>query len=317
MIKAWKMRRWLPWLCVMALPLLKSQAAAERDVEVLLVVGAPGTAEYGKLFDTQVTAWKEACAKAAVGVSLIGRDPGEEDAAKLQTALKKAVEKKSGQWWLVMIGHGTFDGRDAKFNLRGPDISSRQLGEWLKPLQRELIFIQTASVSAAFMPPLMGKNRTLVSATKGADEIYYTRFGEFFAPAIGGLPEADLDQDKQVSVLEAFLHASKKTAEFYEKEGRLATEHALLEDNGDGLGTRFEIFEGVKPNDPKADGARAGQIALVLSDEERKLSDDQRQRRDALERELEVLKTKREDLGDERYYSDLEKLLRGLAEVYR
>ncbi len=306
-----------PVLLLLANLWLGLAAAPARDVEVLIVVGASGTEEYGRLFDAQVTAWKDACAKGAVGLNLIGRDESAEDAAKLEAALKQAAAKPAGQFWLVMIGHGTFDGREAKFNLRGPDISAKQLGDWLKPLQRELVLIQTASASAGFLPPLIGKNRVIISATKGADEVFYTRFGEFFAPAIAGLPEADLDQDKQVSVLEAFLSASKKTAEFYEKEGRLATEHALLEDNGDGTGTRSEIFEGVKAKEPKADGTRAGQIALVLSEEEMKLTDDQRQQRDALERELEVLKGKRAELGDDRYYADLEKLMRSLADVYR
>jgi len=293
------------------------QTAKARDVEVLVVVGASGQAEYGKLFDSQVAAWTEACKKASVVMNLIGRDQDEDDLVKLEATLKQALTKKSGQFWLVMIGHGTFDGREAKFNLRGPDITAKQLGEWLQPLQRELVFIQTASASAGFIQPLMGKNRVIVTGTKGADEVFYTRFGEYFAPAVTGLSEADLDQDKQVSVLEAFLYASKKVAEFYEKEERLATEHALLEDNGDGIGTRFEIFEGVKAKDAKADGGRASQIALVLSEEEMKLSDEQRQKRDALELELEVLKGKRETLGEVRYYSELEKLMRALAEVYR
>jgi len=301
----------------MSMAPVETQEAPKRDVEVLIVVGAQGTEEYGKLFDAQVTAWKDACAKASVPVNMIGRDKAEDDAAKLEAAITKAATKKSGQFWLVMIGHGTFDGREAKFNLRGPDITAKELGEWLRPLQRELVLVQTASASAGFIQPLMGKGRVIVSATKGADEVFYTRFGEHFAPAIAGLREADLDQDKQVSVLEAFLYASKKTAEFYEKEERLATEHALLEDNGDGFGTRSEIFEGVKAKESKADGARAAQISLVLSDEEMKLSDEQRQKRDALERELEVLKTQRSALGEERYYAVLEKLMRALAEVYR
>jgi len=288
-----------------------------RDLEVLLVVGASGEAEYGKLFDAQVTVWKEACDKAAVPLKIIGRDELVEDLPKLEAAIKQAVSKSGGQFWLVMIGHGTFDGREAKFNLRGPDLTTKQLGDWLKPLDREFVLIQTASASAGFIQPLVGKNRIIVSATKSSDEVFYTRFGEYFAPAIAGKAEADLDQDKQVSVLEAFLYASKQVAEFYEKEERLATEHPLLEDNGDGVGTRSEIFEGVKATVAKADGARASQVALVLSEEEMKLSDEQRLKRDALETELDALKVRRPEMGEASYYGELEELLRKLAEVYR
>lgn len=285
-----------------------------RDVEVLIVTGAPGTEEYGQRFEKQVAAWKSACEKASVPVSVIGKD--DKDAVALETALKKAAAKSTGQFWLVLIGHGTFDNREVKFNLRGPDVTAKQLAEWLKPVQRELVVIHAASASAGFMGPLSGKNRVLISATKSADEIYYARFGEFFAPAIAGQAEADLDQDKQVSVLEAFLYASKKSAEFYEKEERLATEHALIEDNGDGVGTRSEIFEGVKAKDAKADGARSAQIALVLSEEEMKLSDAQRKKRDELERKLETLKARRTEMKEEAYYSELEGVLRELSAVY-
>lgn len=294
-----------------------ASTAFARDLEMLLVVGASGEAEYGKLFDAQVTAWKEACTKAAVPLKIIGRDESAEDLPKLEVALKQAVSKSGGQFWLVMIGHGTFDGREAKFNLRGPDLTAKQLGDWLKPLERELVLIQTASASAGFIQPLVGKNRIIVSATKSADEVFYTRFGEYFAPAIAGEAEADLDQDKQVSVLEAFLFASKQVTDFYEKEERLATEHPLLEDNGDGVGARSEIFEGVKATVAKADGARASQVALVLSEEEMKLSDEQRLKRDALETELDALKVRRPEIGEAGYYRELEELLRKLAEVYR
>ena len=286
--------------------------AAQRNVEVLIVSGAPGDEEYAEKFEKQVITWKAACEKVEVSVSIIGKD--EHDAETLEAALKKAEAKTTGQMWLVLIGHGTFDNREVKFNLRGPDVSAKQLAAWCQPVQREMIIIGGGSSSAGFLQPLAGKNRIIVTGTKSADEIYYTRFGEFFAPAIAGDLTADLDKDKQVSVLEAFRHASKIAAEFYEKEERISTEHALIEDNGDGVGTRAELFSG----DGKEikDGKRASQISLVLSEEEMKLSDAQRQKRDELERKLETLKAKRADMKEDLYYSELEALLRQLAAVY-
>lgn len=313
-----KIKRQSLWMLACSLGLTTSLVAqSERDVEMLLVVGASGTPEYGKHFEKQVNLWKEACTKASVPLTIIGQEESEKDLENLEKTLKATVAKKNGQFWLVLIGHGTFDGRETKFNLRGPDLGSEKLGEWLKPMKREFVFINTASASAGFIQPLKGKNRILVTATKSADEIFYARFGEYFAPAIGGLIEADLDQDKQVSILEAFLYAGKKTAEFYEKEERLATEHALIDDNGDGVGTRYEVFEGIRATVDKADGGRAAQVALVLSDEEQQLSDALRKTRDALETELKALNQKRKELGDEAYYTQLETLLRQLSEVYR
>lgn len=293
---------------------------ATRDVDVIVVVGAEGTEEYGKKFKEQADAWKAACDKAAVKFEIIGTAKEKTDDAKqLEERLKAEPAKTSGVLWLVFIGHGTFDGRDAKFNLRGDDITPAQLGAWLKPVKREVVFIDTTSASAPFAKAVAGVGRICVSSTKSSDEIYFARFGEHFAKVIGGDLLADLDQDKQVSVLEAFLFASKKAAEFYETDGRLATEHSIIDDNGDGIGTRAEIFNGVNPgktaDGSKPDGERARQISLVLSDEDAKLTDIQRARRDELERLIRALdaKTKNKDAA---YYAEMEKLMIELARLY-
>lgn len=286
-----------------------------RDLSVVVVQGASGTEEFGNKFQTQVEAWKTACAKGGVAVEVIS---GAETTAKLEKRLKDADAKKA--LWLVLIGHGTFDGREAKFSAEGPDFDAKQLGTWLAPLKQEVVVIHNASASGGFIRPLAAKNRIIITSTKSPDEVFYARFGEHFAEAIGGLPDADLDQDRQVSLLEAFIHASKGAATFYENEGRLATEHALIDDNGDAQGTRHEALQpdaqagaGVK-----TDGERAAQLVLVLSDEEKKLTDAQRTKRDSLEVALKKLKEQREKtkMADEVYYVELEKLLRELGEVY-
>lgn len=307
-------RRWslprLHELKLMTTFLFLAVSLHARNLDVIIVRGADGAEEYGKKFTTQVEAWKAACAKGGVPVEIIS---GAETTAKLEKRLAAAKPERS--LWLVLIGHGTFDGREAKFNAEGPDFDAKQLAGWLAPLKQEIAVIHNASSSGGFVRPLSGKGRIIITATKGPDEVFYARFGEHFAEAIGGLGDADLDQDKQVSLLEAFRHASKAAALFYENEGRLATEHALIEDNGDGTATRREVLE-APPAEAKLDGERASRIVLVLSEEEKKLTDEQRTKRDALEIELKKLKEQRGKLGDETYYSKLEKLLRQLSEVY-
>ncbi|WP_395736367.1 C13 family peptidase [Prosthecobacter sp.] len=287
--------------------------AAPREMDVVLVVGAAGTEEYGKKFQTQVEAWKKACTKGAVPMEVIA---GNETTAKLEQRLAAAKPERS--LWLVLIGHGTFDGREAMFSAEGPDFDAKQLAAWIKPLKQEVAVIHTASSSGGFLKALSGKKRVIITSTKSPDEVFYARFGEYFAVAIGGKDEADLDQDKQVSLLEAFRHASKATATFYENEGRLATEHALIEDNGDGVGTRSEVF-GAEPSATagmSVDGERAAQMVLVLSEEEQKLTDAQRSTRDALESELKKLKEQRAKMNEDEYYTKLETLMRKLGEVY-
>jgi len=296
-----KMKAWL--VAVVCLMLVHGAQAAERQMEVIIVRGADGTEGYGKKFQAEVTAWQEACAKGAVKAEVITN--AEALKAKL-TAVKVPL-------WIVMIGHGTFDGREAKFNLTGPDLSVTQLAEWVKPLPQEVVIVNVASASGAFVKALSGSKRVIVSATKGGEEVFYPHFGEFMAKAINGLPEADADQDKQVSLLEAFLYAAKQAAQFYEAEERIASEHAIIEDNGDGVGTRSEMFEGVRAKDAKLDGARALQLALVLNDEEMKLSDEVRAKRDALEAKVRELVAKKAAMKDDEYYREVERLFREIA----
>lgn len=314
--------RWLGAWLACALVFVQAQEAPKRDAAVLLVVGASGTDEYGAQFAEQVKVWTRACESAGIKAESIGVDDAPTppaDAKQLETRLKDLAWSSHGTLWLVLIGHGTFDGREAKFNLRGPDVTPAQLAAWLKPLPNEMVIIHNGSAAGSFLKPLSGPNRIVVTATKGGDEVFLTRFGQYFAPAIAGSSDADIDRDGQVSVLEAFLHAGKKVADFYEQEGRIATEHALIEDNGDGVGTRVEAFEGTRSKEAKADGTRARQVCLVLSEEEARLTDVQRATRDELERRVEELKDKRvkAKMTDDQYYAELEKLMRELAAVYQ
>ncbi len=294
-----------------------------QQATVIVVAGAPGEAEFATDIALQVEAWKKVSAQAAAKSVIIGAESVAtgSDHDRLKAAL--AAEPKSGldEVWMVLIGHGTFDGKDAKLNLRGPDVSATEMAEWLKPFTRPLAVIDTTSSSAPFMNKLAAPGRVIVSATRSGNEHNYARFGKFLAEA---LPDAksDLDKDGQVSLLESFLSAAHRTAEFYKTEGRLATEHALLDDNGDGLGTPSDWFRGVIATKRTRDGAppdglRAHQFHLVRSTDEQQLSPEVRARRDRLEQQIAGLRDKKEKLGEEKYFNDLEKLLLELAALYR
>jgi hypothetical protein len=238
----------------------------------------------------------------------------------LEQALAAEDKTTPAELWLVLIGHGTFDGKEARFNLRGPDLSASDLALWLQPFHRPLALINTASSSAPFLNKLSATNRVIITATRSGHEQNYTRFGQYFAESIAN-PKADLDKDGQVSLLEAFLMASRQVAEFYKAEGRLASEHALLDDNGDGLGTPADWFRGLraikKPKENAAmDGLLARQFHLIRSDAEAKLTDEQRARRDALEHEVLLYREKKSQLPEDEYYRELEKLLLPLARSY-
>lgn len=299
-----------------------SDSAQTNDVpSVLIVVGAPGEEEFGKQFAQWAQRLQQACRTGGAHVSTIGLSSNAVSDYDSVKAFFEAEPKTGAELWLILIGHGTFDSKEAKFNLAGPDLSASELAQWLKPFSRPLAIINCASASSPFLNKLSGKNRVIVTATKSGFEQNFCRFGDYFSKAIAD-PAADLDKDGQTSLLEAFLSAAAATDEFYKTEGRLATEHPLLDDNGDGFGTPADFFRGVrsvkKPDGGRTiDGLRAHQFHLVRSDLERKLPHDVRVRRDDLELKAAQLRERKSELGEEAYYRQLEPMLLELARLYQ
>jgi len=283
----------------------------------ILVRGAGGEQDYDEAFGRWQADWQKACAAGEVRTTMIGAEPG--GRAALQQALEK--EPKQGEpLWIVLFGHGTFDGRVGKFNLRDDDVSADELAAWLRPFERTVVVIAAFSSSGVWLKPLSAPGRVIVTATRSGSENNYARLGGHLAAAFA--TGADLDKDGQTSLLEAWLSAARKTTGFYKDEGRLATEHSLLDDNSDGLGTPSDWFQGtrvVKKAQGKgaADGLRASQLHLVPSTAERGLSAKEREQRDALERELASLRERKTEMKEEEYFAALEELLLKLARLYQ
>ena len=298
---------------------------------VIVVRGASGTDEYGELFDLWANRWAEACRDGGGKLVTIGtRNPSAARDEKPGTdfeQLKSTVdnwahrEQQTGELWVVLIGHGTYDGRTARFNLQGLDVSAKQMEDWLNPIKTPVAFVNCTSSSAPFMKRLAGPGRVLVTATQSGSEQNFARFGEYMSLAIGNV-QFDLDKDGQTSLFEAFLAASRRTEEFYETEGRLATEHALLDDNGDGNGVRADWFRGVRVVKKAVSGAgvdwqRAHQMHLVRSDVEKSLPVDVRRERDRIEVQVTSLRDRKAEFENEdEYYAQLESLLLELARIY-
>ena len=316
-----------------------------QSKKVILVVGASGTPEYGEQFKQWSDKWLSAIKQSAqndpattdsnkpnaesIQVLTFGLEaPGTEtDVDRLKHELAKTADEQLYELWLVLIGHGTFDGKVAKFNLRGPDVAANQLQEWLAPLPCRIVLINCASASGPFINQLDGKNagktanknRIMVTATKSGFQHNFARFGSYLAECIGD-PTIDLDKDQQTSLLEAFLAASARTQEFYVQETRLATELALLDDNGDGLGTPADWFVGTraveKPQAGAADGLAANQVFLFRRAGGVKLRPEQLEKRNGLELQLEQLRERKSALSEDVYFELLEPIMLELAEIY-
>jgi hypothetical protein len=289
---------------------------------VLVVVGAPGTKDYAAKFTGWAERWKALCGKAGARYLAVGLEPpgATADRQRLAETLAREAGTGGGPLWLVLIGHGTFDGRAAKLNLRGPDVSADELAAWLKAMRRPLVVVDSTSASGPFVKALSAPGRVIVTATRSGHEQNATRLGGLVVEALTD-PAADLDKDGQTSLLEAFLVASKRVDAAFTEAGLLPTEHALVDDNGDGLGTGATLYKGLRPTAPAGaaspDGRIAHQIHLLPSDPEKAMPEDLRRRRDQLELEVLHLRDTRAKLGDEEYFRKVEPLLLEIARLYR
>ena len=302
---------------------------------MIVAAGAAGTPEYGKQFETAAKQWVNLGNAAGLAVTEIGLGSSDtkSDVEILQDAvlsLADAAPVLAQPHWLVLIGHGTFQSNVAKFNLRGRDVAADQLAEWIKKTSHPLVIVNVASSSGPFVNALSGPNRVLVTATRSGDEQDYARFGSFLPIALGDIA-SDLDHDDEVSLLEAVIKAASQTIAFYQSEGRIQTEHAIVDDNGDALGTTAEMLNSVLRGTPatvakpasstaaavQLDGSVAAKTILILSADAAVLLPDELVERARIESELILLRAKKASLSEADYFAMLEKTMLELAVIYQ
>ena len=199
---------------------------------------------------------------------------------------------------VVLIGHGSFDGREAAFNIPGPDLKASDYARLLTKLATaRIVFVNTASSSGGFLAPLKAPGRTIITATKTGGERNDTRFAAFFADAFAD-PAADQNRDGRVSMAEAFEYARTKVAQAYQKGGLLITEHAALDDGSDGKLAATLFLQ-----------SNQALTASITDPAVRALVGEQH----ALEDQIAQLKLKRDSMPSEAYDEQMEKLLTDLA----
>src|ERR1044072_4461456 len=232
------------------------------------------------------------------------------DEARKAFAAIKAAANSDSTVFVMLIGHGSFDTQQAKFNLVGPDLTAKDYAALVAALpSRRVIFINSASSSGEFVKPLSAQGRIVTTAPRSGNEQNATIFAENFIAAMMN-DEADADKNGRVSVLEAFNYATKLTGDWYKQKNRLATEHALIDDNGDGTGHE-EATAG--------DGAIAKIIHLDSKTIEQAGGNAELEKlikeRQRLEEAVEKLKARKAEMKPEDYDRELEDLLVQLATV--
>ncbi len=223
----------------------------------------------------------------------------------------KGQVKPADAFVLILIGHGADDGVEYKFNLTGADITATELGALLDaiPATRQLV-VNTTSSSGGSIKALRRPTRVVVTSTKSGTEKNATVFARYWAEALRD-PAADSDKNESVSALEAFRYAQRKTADFYESQKRLATEHPVLEDTGKGEGER-------DPNAENGEGKLASAFTVVRLGANAAASRDPAKRalldrKEQLEQAIDKLKYEKAAMRADDYKKQLAQLLVELA----
>lgn len=305
---------------------LAAPAAAQSTTRALVVVGLGGTPEYREQFTTWAlelhTAFTQTLGVAPEDAVVLAERsdaaPGVVTRRSTKENLVAVLGELAGRstpqdrLLVVLIGHGTAQGDEGRFNLPGPDISGDELAAALAVFPTQTVaVVHTGSAGGGFVAPLSGPNRITLSATRTSRERNATEFAGYFVEALTG-DGADLDKDGRVSLLEAFTYTRAEVARHYAEENQILTEHAVLDDNGDGEGSPDP---GADADDGKLAAAFAlgrGGTAAVRTTADPVLNQ-LLQERTAIQERIDALRGQKSTLSQDAYDAALEELLVELA----
>ena len=281
---------------------LWTMPAYAQQTHLLVITGVPGDEEHAAQFQKWATSFIDAAKKkdavADANVTFLAERQATRDAVEKAFADIAGRAKPNEAVVVLLIGHGSFNGTDAAFNLPGPDLTVADWARLLGKLSSQRVaFVNTASSSGAFLPTVAAPGRVVVTATKTGGERNETVFPEFFVEAFND-PSADRDRNGHVSIGEAFEFAKAKVVQAFQQKGNLLTEHAVMDEGGPAgagfLGTgRAEDALNVDTSDP---------AMKALVDE-----------RNAIEQQIAGLRLKKGSMSEAAYDAEMEKLLTDLA----
>jgi hypothetical protein len=315
----------LPWPGTSDVP-----AQATPRTFVLIITGASGEARFATAFHSAAMALR-ASASSRLGLpdSLIGylaedptRDPRAMTGRSNREGVTQAIDRIAARAapgdrvFILLLGHGSWQNSESRFGMPGPDLTAREFATLLDKLSAQTVaFVNASSASGEFIKQLAGPNRIVATATKSGFEGNETLFGAHFVAAYAS-DGADTDKDGRVSLLEAFSYARREVQREYEQTNRLQTEHAMLDDDGDGVGHADASERG--PDGPRARaffiGAGAGvSTAIAANPKAAELLLTQQR----LQAQIDSLRAARQGMTEDDFQRALEPLMVKLAETNR
>jgi len=285
--------------------LFGGSSAFAQQSHVLVITGVAGDEEHAKKFDKWATAFIDTAKKKEAipesNITLLADKNATKANVEKAFADIAASAKPNDSVFILLIGHGSFDGRVAAFNLMGPDLYVADYARLLsKFTTQKVVFVNTTSASGEFLKPLAGPGRVIVTATKTGGERNDTEFPEHFVAAFGD-PAADQDRNGHVSVREAFDYAKNKVTQAFQQRGSILTEHAILDDTGEGQFASMMYL---------GSAGSAAALQVDTSDPAMKALVEQR---DALDQQVAGLRLRKPSMPQDQYDAEMEKLLTALA----
>jgi hypothetical protein len=234
-------------------------------------------------------------------------------AAQLKETLEAVAReaKPDDDFVLILIGHGSFDGVEYKFNLVGPDVTASEIAAMCDRIStRRQLIVDATSASGGAIQALGRPGRAVIAATKSGTEKNATVFARYWVEALED-PAADTDKSDSISAMEAFTYATTKTAGFYDSQKRLATEHAVFNDVGHGEPVRAG---------GNGQGALMSSFTLVRLGANQQAANDPAKRallakKEELEQKIDTLKYRKAAMDPTDYKTQLTAALLELAKV--
>jgi len=303
-----------PLVCVVCLmvPLLP----ADAKTEVAVFIGSPGEEAFNSRFFDWAKRLEQALVQGSgLEAAAIHRYPSQPtDPPLTREEVEKALQHLGGrlvpedQLVVILIGHGSESG-SPRFILEGPDLDAMSLATWLDgvPSTSQLV-VHTASGSGAFVGPLGAAGRVVCASTEPGAGKNAPEFMEYLVAALEQ-GRGDADRNGRLSWGEWLNVAASDTAAWYEGEGYIQSEHAILDDTGDGQGVRLPVAQ----VETGQDGFQASQQYLAGLP----IRDPIRQARyeSALEA-VAALRAEKETMEPAAYWEALERLLLDVALNY-
>ena len=300
-------------LCALLATICALAVQARAATYYVIVSGLGGEPDYEQRFTAAANELDKIFKAADPAARVYSLTGAHATAAQLRETLSTVARdaKADDDFALILIGHGSFDGTEYKFNLVGPDLTAAETAAMCDRIAaRRQLVVDTTSASGGAIQALIRPGRAVVAATKSGTEKNATVFARYWVEAFQD-PSADTDKSDSISAMEAFTYAAKKTAEFYDSQKRLATEHSVFDDVGSGEPVRAA---------GNGQGMFLSSFTLLRLGASRQAANDPAKRalleqKDTLEQKIDTLKYQKAAMDPADYKKQLTDALVELAKV--